>query len=87
MKRYIEIYCAKCQRCAARKASSSTAKAKLMSIGAGFPFERIAMDIVGPVSKTERGNRYFLVVVDYYTCWHEAYAILHQMLIHLLENW
>ena len=51
MKRDIEIYCVKCQPCAARKAPSSTAKAKLMSICAGFPFERIAMDIVEPLQK------------------------------------
>ena len=57
MKRDIQIYCAQCSRCAARKAPSSTAKAKLMSMGAGFPFERIAMDIVGPLTKPERGNR------------------------------
>ena len=44
---------------------------------AGFPFERIAMDIVGPLPKAERGNRYLLVVVDYYTRWPEAYAIVH----------
>ena len=78
MKRDIELYCSKCQRCAARKAPSSTAKAKLMSMGAGFPFERIAMDIVGPLPKTERGNRYLLVFVDYYTRWPEAYAIVHR---------
>ena len=47
-------------------------------MGAGFPFEKIAMDIVGPLTKTERGNRYLLVVVDYYTRWPEAYAIVHQ---------
>ena len=78
MKRDIEIYCAKCQRCAARTASSSTAKAKLMSMGASFPFKQIAMDIVGPLIKTESGNRYLLVVVDHYTRWPEAYAIVHQ---------
>ena len=44
MKRDIQIYCAQCSRCAARKAPSSTAKAELMSMGAGFQFERIAMD-------------------------------------------
>ena len=78
MKRDIEIFCAKCQRCAARKAPSSKATAKLVSMGAGFPFERIAMDIVGPLFKTESGNRYLIVVVDYYTRWPEAYAIVHQ---------
>ena len=78
MKRDIQFYCAQCSRCAARKAPSSTAKAKLMSMGAGFPFERISMYIVGQLTKTERANRYLLVVVDYYTRWLKAYAIVYQ---------
>ena len=78
MKGDLEIYCAKCQRYAASKASANRAKAKLMSMGAVFLFEPIAMDIVGPLPKTKRCNRYLLVVVDYYSSWPEAYAIIHQ---------
>ena len=78
MKRDIQIYCAQCLRCAARKVPSSTAKAKLMSMGAGFPVEKIAMDIVGPLTKTARGNRYLILLVDYYTRLPEAYAIVYQ---------
>ena len=78
MKRDIQIYCVQCSRCAARKAPQSTAKAKLMSKGAGFPCEKIAMDIIGPLTKTKRGNRYLLLLVDYSTRWPEAYAIVHQ---------
>ena len=33
----------------------------------GEPFQRIAMDIVGPLPKTRRGNEYILVVTDYAT--------------------
>ena len=47
-------------------------------MAAGFPFERIAMDIVGPLPKTQRNNRYMLVVIDYYTRWPEAFALEHQ---------
>ena len=47
-------------------------------MAAGFPFERIAMDIVGPVPKTQRNNQYILVVIDYYTHWPEAFALEHQ---------
>ena len=44
-------------------------------MAAGFPFKRIAMDIVGPLPKTTRNNRYMLVVIDYYTRWPEAFAL------------
>eukprot|EP00063_Salmo_salar_P073761 XP_014048596.1 PREDICTED: uncharacterized protein LOC106601160 [Salmo salar] len=34
----------------------------------GVPFERVAMDLVGPLVKTARGHQYILVIVDYATC-------------------
>ena len=37
------------------------------------PFERVAVDIVGPIKPaTERGHRYILVLVDYATRYPEA---------------
>jgi len=36
------------------------------------PFERIAMDIVGPLPRSARGNRFVLVVCDYATRYPEA---------------
>ena len=33
------------------------------------------MDILGPLPLTTRGNRYVLVVTDYFTKWAESYAI------------
>ena len=38
----------------------------------GKPFERVAMDIVGPLPKTKSGHRYILVLVDYATRYPEA---------------
>ena len=40
--------------------------------------ERVAMDILGPLPKTDRGNVYVLVVRDYYTKWIEAYPLPNQ---------
>ena len=37
--------------------------------------ERIAIDIVGPLSITTQGNCYICVVMDYFTKWPEAYAL------------
>jgi hypothetical protein len=42
------------------------------------PFERIAIDVAGPFSQSDQGNRYFLIAVDYFTKWAEAYAIPNQ---------
>ena len=40
------------------------------------PFERVAVDLVGPIhSVTERGNRYILTVVDYATLYSETVAL------------
>ena len=37
--------------------------------------ERVAVDILGPLPVTERGNRYILVLTDCFTKWTEVYAI------------
>ena len=35
----------------------------------GSPMERIAMDILGPLPTSDNGNKYILVVSDYFTRW------------------
>lgn len=41
-------------------------------------FERIAVDILGPLPVTNRGNKYLLVVMDYFTKWPEVMPIPNQ---------
>ncbi len=40
--------------------------------------ERVAVDIMGPFPITERGNRFVLTAMDYFTKWPDAYAIPNQ---------
>ena len=44
----------------------------------GAPFERIAMDVAGPFPITDNGNKYVLVVMDYFSKWPEVYPIPNQ---------
>lgn len=37
--------------------------------------ERVAVDVMGPLPRSDRGNRYVLSVMDYFTKWPEAYAL------------
>ncbi len=39
------------------------------------PFERIALDIIGPLPRNRSGNRYVLVICDYGTRYPEAKLI------------
>ncbi|XP_070576339.1 uncharacterized protein [Ptychodera flava] len=65
--------CSPCQKSARRRASE---KAPLISMPIiNIPFELIAMDIVGPLKRTRRGNKFILVIVDYATRYPEALAM------------
>ena len=63
-----------CSECSARK-SAVTSKSPLQSMQAGSPNQLVALDLVGPLPRTARGNQYILVCVDYFTRWPEAYAL------------
>ena len=39
------------------------------------PFERIAMELIGPLPRSKRGNKYILAIVDYATRYPEAVAL------------
>ena len=42
---------------------------------AGAPFERVAVDLMGPFEVTSEGNQYIIVVQDYFTKWVIAEAL------------
>jgi hypothetical protein len=40
----------------------------------GVPLERIAIDVAGPFPRSNQGNRYLLIPMDYFKMWPEVYA-------------
>ncbi|KAG1955346.1 gag-pol fusion protein [Pimephales promelas] len=74
---YTEVkeYCKTCPECQLA-VGRAPAKAPLVPIPAvDAPFERIGVDIVGPVERSQKGNRFILVVCDYATRYPEAYPL------------
>ena len=71
----VEEWCRRCQVCARTKPANSKAKAPMQTVGAGTTLERVGIDIMGPLPETRHGNRFILVVMDYWTKWVEAYPI------------
>ncbi|GFT20428.1 hypothetical protein TNCV_4964311 [Trichonephila clavipes] len=71
----VEQWCKSCDACSARKGPKIRSRGKLHRYNVGAPFERIAFDIQGPLPRTASGNKYLLVVMDYFTKWPEVYPI------------
>jgi hypothetical protein len=89
LSRDVEEWCRRCSQCASRKTAGKTLRAPLSTVRTGYPMERIALDIMGPLPATRRGNRYILVIGDYFTKWVEAFAMPDQearTVAHVLVN-
>ena len=71
----IEEWCKNCVMCETRKVPVPKNKAPLKQYMSYEPFERVALDIAGPFPRTRKGNKYLLVVTDYFSKWMEAYAL------------
>ena len=70
--RDVADYCRSCPECQ-KSTHRRVARAPLIPLPViGEPFERMAMDIVGPLPRSRSGNRYVLVVCDYATRYPEA---------------
>ena len=66
----IEYWCRICDVCASRKQPHRKAKAPMKRYNVGYPLERIALDLMGPLPSTNHlKHRYILPVCDYFTKW------------------
>jgi len=75
----VAMYCKSCPVCQTSSSKGKSAKVSLVSIPPiGIPFQRIAIDFVGPLPLTENKNRYLLVIVDCATRYPEAVALKNQ---------
>ena len=71
----VEIMCKECVVCASKKCPTKQSKAPLVSIKTGAPFEKVALDILDPLPATIRGNKFIVVISDYFLKWTEAYPL------------
>jgi hypothetical protein len=75
----IKSYIQSCLKCGARKAEFHHVKAPLYSIPRpSEPFDALGIDVLGPLPKTNKGNKYILVITDYHTRWPIALAMRNQ---------
>ncbi|KFD48296.1 hypothetical protein M513_10788 [Trichuris suis] len=73
MAKDVDLWCKSCDTCARQKGHRRT-RLPLQPLQAGYPFQRIGVDFLGPLPTTTTGKRYVLTVCDYFTKWAEAFA-------------
>ena len=72
----IQEYCASCDICQRTAKQRSGEKVPMISPPIiSEPFKKIAMDIVGPLSRTKKGNKYILTIVNEATTYPEAFPL------------
>ena len=74
MRRDVENYVRNCHICESRKNPVKTQRAPLHPHSSGAPFEKIAVDIL-EVPMSDKGNKYIIVIGDYFTKWVEVFPL------------
>ena len=74
----VKHWCRACDLCASRERPTRTPRAPLKTYNVGAPLERVALDILGPLPDSDRGNKCILIIGDYFSKWTEAHAIPNQ---------
>ena len=86
----VHCYYDRCLTCAKCKPRAKP-RAPLWSFTSGNPTQRIHIDIVAPLPRSRRGNRYILTVQCSFTKWAEVFAISNQCATTcakvLVRNW
>ena len=69
----ITDYCKTCEVCQKSQGRRHLLQAEMISMPLiDNPFQRIAMDVVGPLPRSRSGNKYILTISDYATRYPEA---------------
>jgi len=74
----VQDWCQSCDLCASRKGPSRRPRAPMSQYNVGAPMERLALDVLRPLPVSNAGNKYLLIVADYFTKWPEAYPLPNQ---------
>ncbi|BHF74595.1 hypothetical protein SprV_0501768100 [Sparganum proliferum] len=67
LRRYVWDFIRYCTLCNQLKPPPHLNRAPLQPILTGYPNELVGVDIIGPIAPSVRGNRYILVMVDFFT--------------------
>ena len=77
-RQFVKEWCRKFDKYASRKGPTKRQKGPMKQFNVGTPLERVAVDVMGPLPTSTSGNKYILILGDYFTKWVEAYPLENQ---------
>ena len=75
MSTFVKSYVRACPVCAQSSSKTSHGVTSLGSLVTGFCFERVCLDIVGPLPMSDRGHKYILVAINCFSRWAQAFPL------------
>ena len=73
MQETVQNFIQVCPECSKSKPNTLQTRAPMQPIPVGEPFVFWALDYMGPLKETSKGNRHILVLMDHFTKWCEAF--------------
>ncbi|GBM14503.1 Transposon Ty3-I Gag-Pol polyprotein [Araneus ventricosus] len=72
----VRRYVSSCHSCIQRRGFAKNVNAPVQSIPtADYPFQKVAFDAIGLLVTSKNGNKWIIVISDYFTRYPEAYAL------------
>ena len=81
----VASWCRKCPECQKRNPPNKSHQGPMAQDLIAAPFEKVGMDILGPLPETDLGNKYILILSDYFTKWVESYPMSDQEAITIVK--
>ena len=69
------VWVRECRECQRRNPPQVTQQAPLESIVSRYPFKKLSWDIMEPLPQTSSGNKYIVIVTDFFSKWVEAFPV------------
>ena len=69
----IELFVRSCSVFSKNKRATLKPRVSLGQYYAGFPLERVHIDILGPFTESNKGNQYVLMILNQFTKWLECF--------------
>ena len=72
----VETHIHSCLKCLQTVGPPTRQRQVLKSFPSGYPWQRIAIDFYGPLPRSEQGERFVLVIMDYFSKWVECFPTI-----------
>ena len=71
----VSRWCKTCVPCAKQRPGPGLGRSPMQHVTVYGPMECLAIDIMGPLPETGNGNRFIMVIGDYFSKWKESFAL------------